>query len=94
MGRYKRGLTITGVALFIIIVLLLFSSPGMIFSPTVTFIDTELYRSSENEISLKTRTDLGDPQHISSFPYTIGMWQGYDYDTNDYQEILEADIMG
>jgi hypothetical protein len=93
MGKYKRGLTILGVVLLIIVLVLLLSSPGMIFSPTVTFIDTELYSSSGNEVPVRTKADLGDPEYMAAFPRIIGKWEGYDYDTTKYVELLGADLM-
>jgi len=93
MSKYKRGLTILGVALLVIVALLLLTSPGMIFSPVVTFIDTELYHSSGNEVSVRTKVDLGNPEHMADFPLKLGKWEGYDYDTTEYVESLGADIM-
>lgn len=93
MGKYKRGLTILGVVLLIIVLILFLSSPGMIFSPTVTFIDTEVYSSSGNEVPVRTKTDLGDPEYMAAFPNNIGKWEGYEYDTTEYIEVLGADLM-
>ena len=93
MSKYKRGLTILGVVLLIIVIILLLSSPSIIFTPTATFIDTGLYRSSGNEVPVRTKADLNNPEDMAAFPMEIGKWEGYDYDTTKYVEELGADIM-
>ena len=93
MGKYKRGLTIIGIVLLIIVALSLLTSPELIFSPMVTFIDTELYHSSGEEISVRTKTDFGSREHLAAFPLTLGKWEGYDYETTKYVELLGADVM-
>ena len=93
MSKYKRGLTILGITLFVIVIIFLLSSPEMIFSPTVTFIDTELYHSSGNEIPVRTNSDLGNPEHMAAFPMEIGKWQGHDFETTQYAEQLGAEVM-
>ena len=82
-----------GIALFVLVILLLLTSPGLVFSPVTTFIDTELYRSSGNEASVRTKMDFGSQEHMSAFPTSVGKWEGYDYDTTKYVELLGADIM-
>jgi hypothetical protein len=84
---------LAGIALFILVLLLLLTSPGTIFSPVITFIDTELYRSSGNEASVRTIMDFGSEEHMSEFPREVGKWEGYDYDTTEYVQLLGADIM-
>jgi hypothetical protein len=84
---------LAGIALFIIVLLLLLTSPELLFSPVTTFIDTELYRSSGNEASVVTKMDFGSQEHMLAFPRGVGKWEGYDYDTTSYVELLGADIM-
>ena len=91
--RGQGWANVVGIAIFIIVVLLLLTSPNILFSPLVTFIDTELYHSSSNEISVRTKTDFGSPEHMAAFPREIGKWEGHDYDTTKYVEQLGADIM-
>jgi len=37
--------------------------------------------------------DFGSQEHMAAFPREVGKWQGYDYDTTKYVELLGADIM-
>jgi hypothetical protein len=82
-----------GIAILITVVLLLMTSRDVLFSPVTTFIDTELYRSSGNEASVRTKMDFGSQEHMAAFPRGLGKWVGYDYDTTKYVELLGADIM-
>jgi hypothetical protein len=84
---------LAGIALFIVVLLVLLTSPGIIFSPVTTFIDTELYRSSGNEASVRTKMDFGSEEHMLLFPRGIGKWTGYDYNTTEYVALLGADVM-
>jgi hypothetical protein len=69
------------------------TSPNLLFSPVVSFIDTDLYKVSGNEASVSTKTDFGSEEHMAAFPREIGKWTGYDYDTTKYVELLGADVM-
>jgi hypothetical protein len=94
INRRRYGfVNLAGIALFVIVLLLLLTSPELVFSPVTTFIDTELYRSSGNEASVRTKMDFGSQEHMSAFDRKVGKWQGYDYDTTKYVELLGADIM-
>jgi hypothetical protein len=90
--RYDLA-NLSAIALFVLVLLLLLISPGMMFSPVITFIDTELYRASGNEASVRTIMDFGSEEYMSAFPRGVGKWQGYDYDTTEYVELLGADVM-
>lgn len=93
MSNRRNDSAILGIAILIVVVLLLLTSPDLLFSPVATFIDTELYRSSGNEVSVRTKTDFGSQEHMAAFPREIGKWEGYDYDTTKYVELLGADVM-
>ena len=93
MIKHGRGLTIFGISLLIVMILILSTSPALLFSPMVTFIDTELRRSSGHETAVRTRMDFGSKEHMAAFPSKLGKWEGYDYDTTRYAELLGADIM-
>jgi len=84
---------LAGIVVFLLVIIILLTSSNVLFSPVVTFIDTELYRSSGNEISVKTKADFGSYEHMAAFPHEIGKWVGYDYDTTEYIERLGANIM-
>ncbi|MEE8469712.1 MAG: exosortase-associated EpsI family protein [Dehalococcoidia bacterium] len=85
----------TVIALFILvcIVILLLSIPEMVFSSGVSFIDTELHRSSGDEAYVRTKMDFGSQEHVSAFPTEFGKWKGYDYDPTEWEELLGADVI-
>ena len=91
--RGRDYTNLIGISILLGVVLLLLTSPNMLFSSMTTFIDTELYYSSGNEASVRTKTDFGSREHMAAFPREIGKWTGYDYDTTKYVEKLGADIM-
>lgn len=85
----------TVIALFTLacIVILLLSIPEMVFSPGVSFIDTELHRSSGDEAYVRTKMDFGSREHVSTFPTEFGKWKGYDYDATEWEELLGTDVV-
>jgi hypothetical protein len=77
----------------IVVVMVLVATPTFLFSPTVTFIDTELSKASENRIPVQTKTDFGRPEVVASFPRQIGKWEGSDYDATEYVKLLGANLI-
>jgi hypothetical protein len=74
-------------------VIVLLSSPDVIFSKGVSLIDTELYEASGAKNYVRTKLDFGDAEHIKTFPKQIGVWEGFDYGTSKVAEDLGADVM-
>lgn len=93
MGFYRRYSLLLGLLALVLVVVLLLSTPEFVLSPGVTFIDSELHRSSGDEAYVRTKMDFGSAEHMSSFPMEIGEWKGYDYDTKDISESLGADVI-
>lgn len=93
MDSYRRYSVLIGLFLLTCSVILLLSSPGSFLSKQVSFITSELYHSSGNDLSVKTKMDFGDNEHMQSFPNQIGDWDGFDYDASDVQELLGADVI-
>jgi len=93
MRNRINGFTISGIVLLIGVILFLSSSPQQLFSPVATFIDTELYRLSGQEVSVQTKTDFGSPENVAAFPMNFGKWEGHEYDTTQYVDFLGADVM-
>lgn len=93
MNKQKKSFLTAGIALLVVVVMFLLTSPNLVFAPMVTFIDTELYRSSGHETPVRTVTDLGSPEYMSTFPREIGKWVGFDFPTTEYLELLGADII-
>ena len=84
---------IISVFILVSIAVLLLSSSDLIFSSGVTFIDTELHRSSGDEAYVRTKLDFGSQEHMAAFPLQIGNWTGYSYDSTKWTEDLGADII-
>ena len=93
MDFYKRYSLLLGLLALALIIALLLSTPRLVFSPGVTFIDSELHRSSGNEAYVRTKMDFGNSEHVNTFPHEFSEWQGYDYDTAGAKESLGADII-
>jgi hypothetical protein len=93
LNQRNRNMVILGTALLIIVAFILLVSPSLFLSPTVTFIDTELSKASENRMPVQTKTDFGNREVMASFPRQIGKWEGSDYDVNKYIELLGANLI-
>jgi hypothetical protein len=93
INRDKRKFQIAGIVLLIAVILVLLASPAFVFSPTVTFMDTDLAKSSENRVPVQTKTDFGNPEVVASFPKQIGKWDGFDYDATEYVKSLGAKVI-
>ena len=93
MSFIRRYAVIIGLLILACVIVLLLSAPGPVFSSGVTFIDTELHRSSGDEAYVRTKMDFGSQEHMSGFPTEIGDWEGYDYDTKEDKDKLGADVI-
>ena len=93
MNFLRRYALIIGLSTLILVIVILLSSPGLWLSSGVTFIDTELNRSSGNEVYVKTRLNFGDYDQLAAFPMKIGEWSGWPYPTEKWEEILKTDLM-
>ncbi|MDD5093317.1 MAG: exosortase-associated EpsI family protein [Dehalococcoidia bacterium] len=93
MDFLRRYSLILGLSTLIAVIVLLFSSSDLFFSSGATFISTELNKSSGNETFVKTRLDIGDPEHTAQFPLQMGDWRGYDYDTSQWEDLLGTKVM-
>ena len=93
MNFLRRHYLIIGSFILACVILVLLSDPSLVFSHGVTFIDTDLHRSSGDEAYVRTKMDFGSQEHMSAFPTQIGEWKGYDYDTSKDRESLGADII-
>jgi hypothetical protein len=93
LKQRKRNMVVLGATILIIVVFILLVSPALFLSPTVTFIDTDLNKASQNRVPVQTKTDFGNPEVVASFPYQIGKWEGSDYDVTKYIELLGANLI-
>jgi len=93
MTFFRQYAIIIGFSLLAIAVVLMLSSPDIIFSKGVSVIDTDLSQSSKSDNYIRTKLDFGDNEHIKAFPRQIGEWEGFDYDTEDQAESLGADVL-
>jgi len=88
--EYSR---IIGLLLLEFTIITLFSTPSMILAKSITTIDTELPRASEDMNFVKTKMDFGNNEHMQAFPKQIGDWNASDYNTTGVAESLGADVM-
>jgi hypothetical protein len=93
MKKRRQYFLLTGIGLFTVVVLVLLVSSDFIFSPAVTVIGSDLNKASSNQVTVTTKTDLGDPAVMAAFPYDIGKWHGSDYDTAGVAKQLGATVM-
>lgn len=93
MSFYKQYFTIIGFLVLTVVISILLLPTSMILARTVTFIDTSSYRASADQTLVRTKMDLGNPEHVRNFPKVIGEWQGIDYETSTIEEQLNADVM-
>jgi hypothetical protein len=80
MDHGRQYWVLAGIGLLTIAVIVLLVSPGMVFSPMVTVIGSDLNQSSSDQVSVTTTADLGSPEQMAAFPRDIGKWHGEDYD--------------
>ncbi len=85
--------TIIGTLALVFVVIILLSTPGMILAKQVSVIDTELSRASGHEITVRTKMDFGNNEHVQAFPREIGDWQSIVFNTSKLAESLRADVM-
>ncbi|MBM3133331.1 MAG: exosortase-associated EpsI family protein [Chloroflexi bacterium] len=93
MNFLRQYSLILGLSILIIVIVLLLSSADLLFSSGVTFIDTELNRSSGQEVYVKTTMDFGSHEHLQTFPMTVGDWRGWPYETAEWEALLKTDLM-
>ena len=91
MDFLRKYSLILGISILIVIVMLLLSSPDLFFSSGVTFISTDLYDSTGDEVYVETRMDFGENEYMNQFPTQIDVWSGYVYDSEKLKEYLGAD---
>jgi hypothetical protein len=89
----RRYSLVIGLLALVCVVLLLFSTPDILFSKRASFITTKLTGSSGSEAFVSTKMDLGDKEQMKGFPMEIGDWNSYGYDTSSIVESLGADVV-
>ncbi len=91
MDFIKKYSSILGVSILIVVLVFLLSSSDLFFASGVTFIDTDLYRSTGDETYVRTQMDFGDTEYMNQFPLQIGDWWGFPYDSEEVRKQLGAD---
>ena len=84
---------VIGMVALTFVLIILFSSPSMLLAKPITVIDTELAHATGGEISVRTKMDLGNNEHVRAFPNAIGCWTGSDFNTTRIEQLLGADVM-
>jgi len=93
MTFFRQYSVILGIFVAVGITVLLLSSSDLIFSSGITFIDTELNRSSGEEVYVRTKLDFSSQEHMTAFPLSVNDWIGTEYDSTRWKEDLGADII-
>jgi hypothetical protein len=93
VGVYRRYSVLIGFFLLVCILILLLSIPGACLTKEVSFVTTELYHSSGDDLNIKTETYFASGEQMQSFPKQIGDWNGYDYDATETQKALGAELL-
>jgi hypothetical protein len=93
MRFFEEYSTIIGLLALTFVIVILLSTPSMIFAETITVIDTELARASGDAMPVRTKMDFGSNEYMNKFPTEIGHWKGSDYDTANVAAGLGADVM-
>ncbi len=93
MKFFEEYSTIIGLLTLTFVIVVLFSTPSMMFAKSITAIDTELARTSGDAMQVRTKMDLGSNEYMNTFPTELGHWKGSDYDTTNLAAGLGADVM-
>lgn len=93
MRLFEEYFTIIGFLVLTFVIVILFSTPSMLFAESISTIDTELARSSGNAMQVRTKMDFGSNDFMNTFPTELGHWRGYDYNTANLAAGLGADVM-
>ena len=85
---------LVGLVWLTFVIIILFSSPSQLLSKSITTIDTELSHASGDAMSVRTRMDFGNVEHMDAFPRTIGDWSGSEFAASErYKQSLGADML-
>ncbi|MDY6833207.1 MAG: exosortase-associated EpsI family protein [Chloroflexota bacterium] len=93
MNYISRYSLLIGLILFAIVLVVLLSPPDMIFAQKATFIGADLNQMTDYETPVRTKMDIGNPEHIVEFPMRFGDWLGLDYDAAQAAERLGGDCL-
>jgi len=88
-------LTIVGIFLLAVSITFMCSTPGLLFSESVSFISTELSESPRHETFAWSKMGFKTNEAIMDFPTKLGEWEGYDWDERkaaDLRETLGANV--
>lgn len=93
MGNKKQYFIFSGIGILVILLIVMFMSPDMLFSPTITVAGSSYNKSSSDQISVMTKADLGSTNIDTIVPRDIGKWHGSDYDITSTKKALGADAV-
>ena len=93
MSFFREYSKIIGILVLAFVIIILLSPSSMLVSRQITIIDTELYRASGNESSVRTKIDFASNEHINSFPMEVEDWRGIEYNSTQMMERLGADVI-
>jgi len=93
MDFYKQYSLPIGLLCLACVLVLLLSSPQSLFSREVSFIDTEIDQASGGAVTVRTKMDFGDSEHVRAFPMEIDEWVGFAYDTAATEQAMGAAVI-
>ena len=83
-------LTIVGIFLLAVSITLMCSNPELIFSKSVSFIDTELSKAPGHETFAWNKAGFKTNERLVDFPMKLGEWEGHDWDELKAANLREA----
>lgn len=87
------GFRLLGLLVGAVVLVVLLSSPSMLFASNVSFIDTELSYASSDSNPIISRMVVGDSEWFSSFPCNVSGWTCREYDATAVEARLDADVL-
>ncbi len=94
-SAYAGYWRVIGVLLLTFVLIMLLSTPSMIFAKSITTIGAELSQSGAGDTFVRAKLDFGSNEHMQAFPRKIGNWRGSDYSkvAARLARVLHADVM-
>lgn len=93
MSFLSRYSVVIGGLVLLLVVVVLVSVPNDILAMQATFIGTEIQYASGSETPVKTNMEIGDAEHLASFPKEFGDWLGLDREKWKLEDVVGADVL-
>ncbi|RZN33946.1 MAG: exosortase-associated EpsI family protein [Methanophagales archaeon ANME-1-THS] len=93
MRFFEEYARVIGFLLLTFVLILLFSTPSMLMTKSITTIGTELSYASGTETPVRTLVDFKNKEQMRAFPGQIGDWRSSEYNTTKIGEQLGAETL-